>query len=698
MVMQPSLIIGGSGGGNGAPGKSAYEIAVLNGFDGTEQEWLASLQGEDGEPGPKGDAGDPGPQGFKGDKGDKGDAGTGLTNRGAFVLGTTYDPSDYVFATGTAAASSMFISQAAAPFVSVAQPKDDLTHWVEFSAPAGADGEDGTDGTDGTDGKSVELRKTGSAVQWRQTGGAWADLFPLIEITGPQGPAGDTGQQGPKGNPGDQGAKGDTGQTGPAGRDGIDGANYYVTGMASVSLPSTVTAIRVGGYYAPGDGGAALYKKVGTQPSHAGKFQSGDGAWWELCSDGTVAAAQFGAKPAVAYDNAAALNNATTYLVTKFGGGVLAYGSGEYFIGAEVTLKSHVTHRGVGIRQTIISRLDGYLGDMLKTLDFDTLDAGDTAGGPNRFGIEYLTINGKKDVAANASATGWCLRIYGRAYTLRDIDIEYCCAGGWYSRWGSTSAAWDNDNTDSTMEALIDGLRVQFSKGTPTFDGPHDSQLSRIVIAMSRHNQAALSGSSTFVIGARAGGSQFSGVHCWGNSPEWCVTNYATGISLMDLVLDDAAAGGGLLKQIGSECLIVGRGLQYGTDNIQGVQIGQTGYTTQGNKITLVLTATPSVVVAWAIDSGNDLDITVNAPTATANFSGNRHANSTLKYTERGAGAGANDYLSVFGALVVNKQTIKLIPHSGTPNDVTWEEGLMYYDSSTHKLRVFTGSVWVDQS
>lgn len=29
-------------------GKSAYEIAVKNGFEGTEEEWLESLQGEEG--------------------------------------------------------------------------------------------------------------------------------------------------------------------------------------------------------------------------------------------------------------------------------------------------------------------------------------------------------------------------------------------------------------------------------------------------------------------------------------------------------------------------------------------------------------------------------------------------------------------------------------------------------------------------
>ena len=32
----------------GANGKSAYEIAIENGFEGTEQEWLESLQGESG--------------------------------------------------------------------------------------------------------------------------------------------------------------------------------------------------------------------------------------------------------------------------------------------------------------------------------------------------------------------------------------------------------------------------------------------------------------------------------------------------------------------------------------------------------------------------------------------------------------------------------------------------------------------------
>lgn len=41
-------------------GKSAYEVAVINGFSGTEEEWLASLKGEPGRPGDKGEQGEPG--------------------------------------------------------------------------------------------------------------------------------------------------------------------------------------------------------------------------------------------------------------------------------------------------------------------------------------------------------------------------------------------------------------------------------------------------------------------------------------------------------------------------------------------------------------------------------------------------------------------------------------------------------------
>lgn len=48
------------GGGSGADGKSAYEIAVENGFEGTETEWLESLRGQDGQNGADGQNGQDG--------------------------------------------------------------------------------------------------------------------------------------------------------------------------------------------------------------------------------------------------------------------------------------------------------------------------------------------------------------------------------------------------------------------------------------------------------------------------------------------------------------------------------------------------------------------------------------------------------------------------------------------------------------
>ena len=57
----------------GSDGKSAFQIAKENGFDGDEKQWLESLQGKDGEQGEAGPKGDQGPQGKDGPKGEKGD-------------------------------------------------------------------------------------------------------------------------------------------------------------------------------------------------------------------------------------------------------------------------------------------------------------------------------------------------------------------------------------------------------------------------------------------------------------------------------------------------------------------------------------------------------------------------------------------------------------------------------------------------
>jgi hypothetical protein len=85
-VFNVTVAQGGSGsqGPKGDPGKSAYQVAVDNGFVGTESGWLASLKGEqgpagqdgaDGQQGPKGDTGEQGERGEQGIQGEPGPAG-----------------------------------------------------------------------------------------------------------------------------------------------------------------------------------------------------------------------------------------------------------------------------------------------------------------------------------------------------------------------------------------------------------------------------------------------------------------------------------------------------------------------------------------------------------------------------------------------------------------------------------------------
>lgn len=89
----------GSGGGSGTAGKSAYEIAVDNGFVGTETEWLESLKGADGatftpsvsEEGDLSWSNDDGKENpatvnIKGVKGDRGDSGVTTPINGFFTM------------------------------------------------------------------------------------------------------------------------------------------------------------------------------------------------------------------------------------------------------------------------------------------------------------------------------------------------------------------------------------------------------------------------------------------------------------------------------------------------------------------------------------------------------------------------------------------------------------------------------------
>src|SRR5690606_30088029 len=79
------------------------------------------------------------------------------------------------------------------------------------------------------------------------------------------------------------------------------------------SFPVNVQFVETAGYSSVGDGGGALYKKVSSEPSHPGKFQSADGAWWELVNRDVVVE-NFGAAGNGIADDAPAFRACRDYM------------------------------------------------------------------------------------------------------------------------------------------------------------------------------------------------------------------------------------------------------------------------------------------------------------------------------------------------------------------------------------------------
>ena len=99
-----------SGGAAGEDGLSAYEVAVNEGFVGTEAQWLASLVGEQG---PTGSTGPQGPQGIQGVKGDTGDTGPqGATGPAGADGADGVDGSDATATTDASALTSGVLADA----------------------------------------------------------------------------------------------------------------------------------------------------------------------------------------------------------------------------------------------------------------------------------------------------------------------------------------------------------------------------------------------------------------------------------------------------------------------------------------------------------------------------------------------------------------------------------------------------------
>jgi hypothetical protein len=282
----------GAQGLRGVAGLSAYQVAQRSGFIGTQTQWLLSLAGADGGDGTSGADGTNGVDGTNGADGTNGVDGVNGQSAYEVAVANGFEGSQLEWLlslSGTNGKSAFELAQD----LGLA---DDMTvgEWIaSLKGRDGADGNNGADGTNGADGRSAyELAKEAGAVPDGMTVGEW--ISSLKGRDGKDGEDGAPGSQGPAGQDGATGPQGPDGPKGEQGPKGESGAAATVVHTVAGDVPpgATLVAVCPPGLIAIGGGaaeagGKSLTKSV-PMKSPTAEAAAGDNArGWSAAYAGT---------------------------------------------------------------------------------------------------------------------------------------------------------------------------------------------------------------------------------------------------------------------------------------------------------------------------------------------------------------------------------------------------------------------------
>lgn len=244
-----------------------------------------------------------------------------------------------------------------------------------------------------------------------------------------------------------------------------------------------VTGVTTLGYTEAGDGGGALYKRVGTEPGHPGKFQSADGAWWELAST-TVTPQMFGAKGDGVTNDTDAFNAVAEYINAMSGGtvfiprGLYIVGKQEFagetglgyaYLGADIMFFENCS---TGV--TVTS--DGAVLKVADGLKFGAFDP--TSGEPYPSDAPFTDSDYRATVGNMLRFQG-CGPVVVRGPLELDGNLQNLIVGG---EWGNTGrqlqayGVWERENQSFYIEDVythhhaLDGLLCGYrglSEGDP---------------------------------------------------------------------------------------------------------------------------------------------------------------------------------------------------------------------------------------
>ncbi|OEI83733.1 hypothetical protein GRI33_06320 [Brucella sp. BO3] len=238
---------------------------------------------------------------------------------------------------------------------------------------------------------------------------------------------------------------------------------FYDTRVAAsfAKVKQTINVLRVGGFSLPGDGGASQYKRVSVEPSHPGKFQTVDGAWWELTGV-DIDVRQFGAKGDNATDDTDAFAHAFAYCEMQaqlYGGAQSLYiPRGQYRVSTIVYSPSVYTPikiYGDGPDATIIRSLPGSVDPVLK------INGSSPTFFHGHIEVSDLTLDGYDKTASSALELNevWysALRNVRTINATRGINLLTCIYIDIYSpdiHWNSVGINIDKLTNPSFPDAL----------------------------------------------------------------------------------------------------------------------------------------------------------------------------------------------------------------------------------------------------
>lgn len=251
--------------------------------------------------------------------------------------------------------------------------------------------------------------------------------------------------------------------------------NYFgsVAEAAAFSYSPEMNSVFIFGYYAAGDGGFSLYNRVAAEPTHAGKFKSADGAWWELDMRNGVNVLQFGAKGNGVADDFQAIQNAINALSAI--GGIIRVPRGTYNLSDGLTITQNTANWHDTKRVSFIGDGSGltrfyYTGAVANkaVIHWTTSNALDTDG---TYGNSWARIGGFSVEATNKAYYG--LRISVKSwFEADDIKIIGAVEKNFYFM---STVSWSGRSLRSYGSKI--GIQAELSAAPLAFSVPNNITL-----------------------------------------------------------------------------------------------------------------------------------------------------------------------------------------------------------------------------